>query len=140
MLKNRGILIKVVKETPEGVEEVVTTDDLKSHFEKYKWAYLGGGIGLAVGVLGMAMHHRGTAIPQVINTIAPVFNNSNSSTTALGGHLHKIVRNDDTGEIWESVTSAARDAGVPLPVMSKHLNGHTDHVYGKSYSIIGVGN
>ena len=51
MLKGRSFLVKMVKDDPSGnPEEVDVADEVKSHFEKYKFVYLAGGIG--VGVAG----------------------------------------------------------------------------------------
>lgn len=53
--------------------------------------------------------------------------------------MHKIVKNTSTGEVFESVNAAAESAGVSVSAMSKHINGHTDHIFGDEYEIIGIG-
>ena len=49
MLKGRSFLVKMVKDDPSGnPEEVNIGDEVKSHFEKYKFAYIAGGAGLGL--------------------------------------------------------------------------------------------
>ena len=46
----------------------------------------------------------------------------------MGGHLSKIVRCNETGQIWESVTATADAVGVPKSTQMglEHLKpGHT---------------
>lgn len=57
----------------------------------------------------------------------------------FGGHMVKLVKCVETGEIFGSVTEAAEAAGVGRSAMSKHINGHTDHIFGKAYQIVGLG-
>jgi|SRR5580765_3792192 hypothetical protein len=108
-------------------------EKIKGHFRKNKERYLFFGLG-AVVVL---------AIRKPI-VIAPVFNNHNipvfsNTNTQFGGHAYKIVKNLETGEIWETVTEAARAVDAPLSLMSRHLNGHKPNVYGKHFEIVGLG-
>lgn len=127
-------------------------DKVKNHFKKHKNKYLIGlgavacvGAGVGVGY-SLGTHHTLKAIsktpqqPQVVNTISPVFNNDNSSSNVvnMGGHQSKLVECLETGEIWKSVNEAASSAGVHPTNMSKHLNGRSDKVNGKTYAIVGV--
>ena len=109
---------------------------IKTHFRENQKFYKGVGLG---ALLVLAFHHRPV---QIINTVAPVFHNNNSSKVLMGGTLSKVIRNNTTGEIWKSITATAEAAGVPLSVMSKHLNGYPGYedIKGLTYSIIGVGN
>lgn len=124
----------------EIVEPVVFQDSIldkvKNHFQENQKFYVGVGTGALIVLI---FHQRPI---QVINTVAPVFHNNNSSTAFMGGYLHKIVRNDTTGEIVETVGVAAKRAGVSIATMSKHLNGHPGYkdIKGQIYSIIGIGN
>jgi hypothetical protein len=81
------------------------------------------------------------AIRKPIITIAPVFRPvfNNSNMVNNGGHMRKLVKCLETGEIWETVTESADQAGSSLSLMSRHLNGHKPDVYGKHYEIIGIG-
>ena len=123
---------------------------IKKHFRDNKKTYIVTGVAVTVSVVTIYLltrNHVKVQAPQIIvapvfnndNAIAPVFNNDSSSSVNFGGHPHKIVKCDQTGDIWETITEAAKAAEVKMPYMSRHLNGHIDHVNDKTYSIIGVG-
>lgn len=69
--------------------------------------------------------------PVTIEQTTNVINN-------FGGHMTKIVRCVETGEIFDSVKKAAETAGVDRSYMSNHLNGRSDHISGQHYEIIGL--
>ena len=69
--------------------------------------------------------------PITIDQTTNVINN-------FGGHMTKIVRCVETGEIFESVTKAADNAGVARTLMSKHINGHSAHIDNRTYEILGL--
>jgi hypothetical protein len=113
-------------------------EQIKTHFQENKKVYVAGGVCLVVGIVATLLVSRQAPTTQIINTISPVFNNNNANVVTLGGYAHKIVKCNETGEIWETVTSAAKAVGVDVGKMSKHLNGHKPHVNGSTYSIIGL--
>jgi hypothetical protein len=104
-------------------------EGIKAHFRRNKKLYLG--IGIGVGVT-LAIRK-----PMIIS-IAPVFNNSNQQVN-FAGHMTKLVKCLETGEMWEKVTDAAKATGVGVSAMSKHLNGHDANINGLHYKIVGVG-
>jgi hypothetical protein len=104
-------------------------EKIKGHFRKNKKLYIGIGIGV---VITLAIRKP------VVISIAPVFNNSNQQIN-FAGHMTKLVKCLETDDVWEKVTEAANAAGVGITAMSKHLNGHQDHVNGLHYKIVGVG-
>lgn len=69
--------------------------------------------------------------PVTIEQTTNVINN-------FGGHMTKIVRCVETGEIFDSVTKAAESAGVARTLMSKHINGHSAHIDNLTYEILGL--
>jgi hypothetical protein len=111
---------------------------IKAHLQENKNTYLAGAGGVAVGTLGMLLLKQNPL--QVVNTInntpviSPVFNNVINN----GGHMRKIVRCLETDEMWPSVSKAAEAIGHPISVMSKHINGHKDHIDGLHYAIEGL--
>ena len=123
--------------TKEVVKEVVkekTKSAVVEHLKKHKTSYILGGL----GVLGaLAAYKMGARPIRIINSPVfnnqPVFNNVQNS-----GYTHKIVKCLETGEIWESVKAAAEALGVSPSTMSKHLNGHKDHISGMSFIILGL--
>jgi hypothetical protein len=104
-------------------------EGIKAHFRRNKKLYVGLGIGV---VVTLAIRKP------IVISIAPVFNNSNQQVN-FAGHLTKLVECVETGETWKKVTEAAKAAGHTVPVMSKHLHGHTDNLDGLHYQIVGIG-
>lgn len=106
---------------------------IKMHFRKNKKLYLGIGIGVVVTL----------AIRKPI-VLAPIFNNNNipvfhNNQINFAGHMTKLVKCLETGQLWETVTEAAGAVGHTVQTMSKHLNGHTEHIDGLHYAIVGMG-
>lgn len=101
-------------------------DRVKRHLKDNKKTYLIGAGCLAAGVF---LRKPGTiaiinnVAPNITPSIAPVFN----SAVNNGGHMRKIVKCLDTGELWLSVTDAAKSQGKNIALMSQHLN-HPDVV------------
>lgn len=58
-----------------------------------------------------------------------------SAKKSLG--LRKHVEKVSSGEIFGSVTEAAKAAGVDVPAMSNHLNGRRKHIHGETYRFTG---
>lgn len=105
---------------------------IKRHIKENKTTYLVGGVCLGAGYF--------LRKPQVVG---PVFNNHNignvvNTTVNNGGHMRKIVRCLETDEMWPSVSKAAEAADMPIQIMSKHINGHKDHIDGLHYVIEGL--
>jgi hypothetical protein len=112
------------------------SDRLRLHWQKHRLTYIVGAAGTGLGLtLGVLICKRPVYI---VNTVAPVFNNDNSSSAEMLGYMRKIVRCNETGVLFDSVKSAAKNAGVSSAVMSKCLNGRTDHIKGLTYSIEGL--
>lgn len=121
----------------------------KQHVEKYQVVYATVG-GSALTLVAVKLFGRPQVIvkgagdlPAIVNTIhnTPVFNNHNigNQLNSFGGHMTKLVKCIETGEMWETVTDAAEAAGSSLSLMSRHLNDHKDDVYGLHYKIVGLG-
>jgi hypothetical protein len=75
MLKGRSFLVKMVKDDEAGhQEEVDVADELKSHFEKHRGAYIVGSACVASGLAGFAiglMVRRGGMPVQNITITVP---------------------------------------------------------------------
>ena len=113
------------------MEETKVKEHLKRNKHRYGYAILG-------GTVLILLLKKASTTTQIINTIAPVFNNVNA--TELGGHLRKIVYAVEPDRYFPSVTEAADFAGVSVSTMSRHLNGHTDKIYGVHFKIVGIAN
>ena len=120
---------------------------VKTHFRENRNLYLLGGVCLAAGaVLGYSLKDEGDDFAlEAAGDMAlgdmdkSTHNTTNNVTVNMGGPMHKIVKNTSTGEVFESVTAAAESAGVATSTMSRHINGHSDHIYGDEYEIVGIG-
>jgi hypothetical protein len=113
-------------------------DRVKRHLKENKKTYL---IGAGCLAAGYFLRRPGTTAiinnvaPNIAPSIAPVFNNVSS----FGGHMTKMVKRLSDGKMWETVTEAAAEEGFDLSRFSRHLNGHTEHLNGEIYAIIGIG-
>ena len=151
---NKSFLIKIVNDTPDDgndSKEIDVVEEVKGHFEKHKYIYIGVGVAVLVGVTWYITRRKvapylipstngglkATQFPTV--TIAPVFNTDVSTTVNLGGYTAKIVKRMSDGEMWGTITEAAEAAGSSVSLMSRHLNGHKPNVYGEIYKIVGLG-
>jgi hypothetical protein len=68
-----------------------------------------------------------------------IHNTNVSINNTYSGYQSKIVKNIDTGEIFESQKAAATSIGVNERTMSKHLNGEKEDLYGNRFERIGLG-
>lgn len=114
------------------------SNNVQYHLQEYKIVYISGTICLVSGIfIGVILKKQPVLPTQIFNTVAPIFNNS--SNVNFGGYSHKLVKNNETGQIWETIKDAATFAAVTPSKMSRHLNGHMGHINNETYSIIGVG-
>lgn len=121
---------------------------VRLHVEKHQVVYASGVTGL-VCIFGTRAFARPTQIINIVEQAtpviapvinnSPVFNNDNSSLVNFGGHMTKMVKRLSDGKIWETVTEAAGDEGFDMTRFSRHLNGHTEHLNGEIYTIVGIG-
>lgn len=109
---------------------------VKNHFYENKEVYIALAVGIVLGAVVKALSDSDTQIVNVNN------NNNNLYTSSydenFGGYSQKIVRKNSTGDTWLSSKSAAESAGVSPQTMSNHTNGNTDHIYGETYTVIGL--
>lgn len=137
--KNRSFLVKIVKDTPDGqVEEEVSSEDIRGHFERHRFAY---GVGAGVVIAGITYFiMRGTiahggmgeglnAPGGLTNTASFIFRNKQTInvTTVLDregrGHPGWPVRNLETKHISFSQREAAKLFDIPEGRLSGHLKG-----------------
>jgi len=145
VFKKRPLLVKVVRETPEGPVEELKLDfsDMKDHFERHKFAY---GVGAGVAIAGTVYFvTRGSyagrfPVPDKVQHIIirpfSIFSRQNVITVIARegrGHPGYIVRCKETGEVFLSQAEAAQSVGTSATNMSQHLNGRFSDVYGKHF-------
>lgn len=126
---------------------------VKKHLQENKGTYLVGASCLAAGYF-----LRKPSVIEILNetapSIAPVFNNMPvispvfNNTVNNVGHCCKIVQGlDDEGKLWPKAAllaeELAEEHGITFDaartMLSKHLNGHSDHVFNKRYVTYGLG-
>ena len=148
MLKGRSFLVKMVKDDPSGnPEEVDVADEVKSHFEKYKFVYLAGGIGVSVASFTyLMMRGRYEALapggaygPETADTLVTMrplsFLSSQSNVVKVvnrSGHGRPgyLIRSLDTDEFFSSQREAATIFGISEKLLSNHLNGKLPNAEG----------
>lgn len=122
MLKDRAIEVK---------------ENVKNHIKRNKDAYYVCAIIVVAGVT-FVVTRRITKSTTIINTVAPIFHNDIGNAPYLSGNMKKVIRNDNTDIIWESISACAYGEGKSRSLISKHVNGHIPHAGGERYTIIGI--
>jgi hypothetical protein len=147
---NKSFLIKIVNDTPDDgsdSKEVDVIEEVKGHFERHKYIYIGVGVATLVGATWLITRRNAASyfIPSTNGGLKAaqlppiVINNTNHVSVNLGGYMRKIVSCVETGEMWPSVKAAAEATGNSVSYMSQHLNGHTGPLQGLHYVIEGIG-
>ena len=127
----------------------------KSHVKRNKKVYILSGVGVLLGIAGgytlaklgedsgdvfeIDLDAGQDALATVYGDIDNSENHIHNTTHNYGGYQSKIVKNLDTGEIFESQKKAAESIGVDKYTMSRHLNGEFDHIDGHVFERIGFG-
>jgi hypothetical protein len=123
------------------------------HVEKYQTVYAAVG-GSAITLVAVKLFGKpqvivkgAESLPSLIN--APVFNNMPVISTVVNnaGHCTKVVQDLETGDLWPKIGELAHELaekhGVSYDtarnMLSRHLNGHRDQVFGKQYRTIALG-
>jgi hypothetical protein len=122
-------------------------DRIKDHFDQYKTVYISVGvIALSIGVgiaIGKKIDVADTGQELIVKaksiSDSPIINNSTITQNNFQGHLSKIVRCIETGEIWDSITSAAEDLGVSRQNLVKAIHGERQIAENMHFEIIGLG-
>lgn len=148
---NRSFLVKMVKDTPSGPVEEDVFDDIKSHFEKYKAAYIVGGISVGIfsvaGITYLIMRGQASGIQGVPGLgirgvpeveVRPLAFLSKQTVNAVAviekgsrGHPGYPVWCDELQKGWATQGEAAKELGVYPSLISGHLNGKFPDVDGK---------
>ena len=118
-------------------------DRIRDHFDQYKTVYISAGvIALSIGVgiiIGKKIDTHDLPTNVISNSTEAIINNGSLIQNNFQGHLSKIVRCIETGEIWDSISSAAEDLGVSRANLSKVINGTKPDYLGQHFEIIGLG-
>jgi len=155
MFKGRSFLVKMVKDDKAGnQEEVNVGDEIKSHFERHKVAYIAGAVGTGIGIAGitcliMRGHYTGIqGVPEsgirgvpdgpakvAVSPLAFLSHQTNNIVAVIEkdgrGHPGYPVWCLETNESWPTQNEAAKGLGVYPSLVSGHLNGKFPDVDGK---------
>jgi hypothetical protein len=134
------------------VEHKIVLDNVfknvRSHFERHKIAY-SFGAGLAIAGItclimrGVRSQHIGRGISvtadrgiSVVADGSVVKDNLFLISSRRQGAPSWVVRCLETGEIFSSQLSAAKEMNLPASELSQHFNGKMDHVRGFTFERI----
>lgn len=142
MFKGRSFLVKMVKDDETGVEEEVNVgDEIKSHFERNKAAYISGimFVGFAFLMTKSSSSHIDREISVTAKNGVAVNGNkvmlSNVTVIAANrqGPPSWVIHNKTTGDFAPSQRAMAIHDGISESNLSQHLNGIQDSVSGMKY-------
>lgn len=127
----------------------------KSHVERNKQLYILTGVGALLGIAGgytlakigedsgdvfeIDLDAGQDAIATVYGDVDNSENHIHNTTHNYGGYQSKIVKNLDTGEIFESQKAAVESVGADQQMMSRHLDGLYPDLNGFMFERIGFG-
>jgi hypothetical protein len=124
----------------------------KAHVQRNQNTYLVGAAGIA-GIAGVLVF-KSRPVITIENVASPVFNNSVAPVIAPvienvvnnGGHMTKIVKCLETGQIWEKMSYAALDLAKSHGItperaqwlISRNTNGAIPDVFGMHFENLGL--
>lgn len=149
MFKGRSFLVKMVKDDEAGHEEEVdVTEDIRSHFQKNKNAYIAGIAGIAFAsitchYIGGRNAVAGNAASDGLDrvTIRPLSFFSKQSNNVIAviekegpGHPGYITHCVETGKDFATQGEAARAYGINSKTMSWHMNNKLENANGLHFN------
>jgi hypothetical protein len=120
------------------------------HIEKYQVVYAAVGSSVATFVVVKTFGHK-PQITHIVNEAKPVFNNTVapviSNVVNNAGYCTKVVQDLETGDLWPKAGELAYELSekhgitydAARTMLSRHLNGKRDQVFGKQYRTIALG-
>lgn len=129
-----GRLNDNVDEVKGGITKV--KDRVVRHFRENKRTYIG--IVASSAVTALTMTAKQIVVTDAFK-IAWKIESTNTVTTTLvrRGHPGMIVKCNETGELFPSVSRAAEAYGINRPNLTSHLHGRLPHVGGKTFTVLG---
>jgi hypothetical protein len=131
-------------------ENITFWNRIKSNINQYKDYYISTAIlifGIGSGfIIGYNMHsihiYKNDLMESTNGTIKNMINSTDNSSITVNnfqGHLSKIIRCVETGEIWPSIREAADDLDIKATDISKVVNGHSNSAGGMHFEVLGLG-
>jgi len=131
-----------------------------THLEKYQVVYACGATAIiciigtrifATPVINTMIEPGSQMLPEIApvfnNTVAPVISPVMSNVVNNAGHCTKVVQDTESGDLWSQISELAEELAekhdIPFDsarvMLSRHLNGKRDQVFGKTYRTIALG-
>lgn len=118
----------------------MNTLKVQAHLNKYKTAYIVGGVSFLAGVTVSTIILKKTDT-QIAPKIQQILSYKPHATMEIHiealGDPGNIIQDLTTGIIYASQGQAARELGVSSSDISKHLSGKTDSVRGHEFTKLG---
>jgi len=148
MFDNFRERIKKLEEDHDNLRKI------HQHVDKHKVAYAAGGAAIGSGVICIVATRQFIRPVVIHNIVQPVFNNQPvmknvvNNTVNNVGYCTKIVQDlDDPTKLWPKVAALAAELAeehnvsfeTARTMLSKHLNGHSDNVFGRRFVTYGLG-
>lgn len=121
------------------MEEATRTQKVKDHFKKYKFAYIAGTAGIAVGVAGTLLVCSGSSGNQAVQKVTAL-KTGDITQNVVQVHMTRpgpksfVVQCIETQETWPSIRQAAQGLGVSPSLISGHLKGKFPSVDGFTFT------
>ena len=104
--------------------------DRQTHWQRYKWLYVGLAAGVILGAMGVLLYNRNTFVHTKITQIFCWKPTTTVTVLERRGHPGWVTRCVETGEVYASQARAAACNNISPSRMSAHLNGQASHANG----------
>jgi DNA endonuclease I-HmuI-like, NUMOD-like domain len=127
-------IVEIEEVGEESKEKVSKIKKVKVHLVTNQKYYIGAAAGIGTGVILGAVSVA-LRKPIVINYVMIKLN---PHMAFVGGRTQKIVRDEGTGMLYESISDAAKLTGVSHTGIRKVVNGHQITAGGRKWTVVGV--
>jgi|KBSMisStaDraftv2_1062788.scaffolds.fasta_scaffold168614_2 hypothetical protein len=127
-------IVEVEEVGEESEEKVSKIKKVKVHLIENQKYYIGAAAGIGTGVILGAVSVA-LRKPIVINYVMIKLN---PHMAFVGGRTQKIVRDEGTGLLYESIADASRLTGVHRKGIGNVVNGRAATAGGRKWTVVGV--
>lgn len=116
-----------------------TISKVRTHVKKNKNVYLAGGgmfiLGVTIGAGIVLAKHTALVDIKQIRVWSP--GDNTTFVVAALGDPGNVVREIESGALYQSQNALAKALGASKSMVSRHLNGTIPDLYGKQYEVVG---
>ena len=127
-------IVEVEEVGEESEEKVSKIKKVKVHLITNQKYYIGAAAGIGTGVI-LGAASVALRRPIVINYIMIKLN---PHMAFVGGRTQKIVRDEATGLLYESIADASTLTGTNRRSITNCLNGHQRTAGGREWTVVGI--